>query len=49
MTSTIGLVLAVKEDSEVNIIRKAFQVSLDVFNKYLKDQVMDIVDGDRKV
>lgn len=49
MTSAVGLVLAVKDETEIGIIRKAFQVSLDVFTKYLKDQVMDIVDSDRKV
>jgi len=26
-----------------------FQVTLDVFSKYLKEQVMDIIDNDRKI
>jgi len=41
--------MAVKEDPEVSIMKRAFQASVDVLNKYLKDQIMDIVDGDRKV
>jgi nucleosome binding factor SPN SPT16 subunit len=41
--------MAIKEEPELNTMKKAFQVSVDVLNKYLKDQIMDIVDGDRKV
>lgn len=41
--------MAAKEESEVHIMKKAFQVSVDVFTKYFRDQIMDIVDGDRKV
>jgi nucleosome binding factor SPN SPT16 subunit len=40
--------MAVKEETEVHTMKRAFQVSIDVLNKYLKDQIMDIVDGDRK-
>ena len=27
----------------------SFQVTLDVFSKYLKEQVMDIIDNDKKM
>lgn len=41
--------MAAKEENELSIIRKACQVSVDLFNKYLKEQVMEIVDADKKV
>lgn len=41
--------MAPKEESELMVIKKACQVSVDLFNKYLKEQVMEIVDADKKV
>lgn len=36
-----------KEESEIIIIKKACLVSVDVFTKYLKDQIMEIIDSDK--
>jgi len=41
--------MALKEKCELLVIKKACQVSVDLFNKYLKEQVMEIVDADKKV
>ena len=41
--------MAPKEENELMVIKKACQVSVDLFNKYLKEQVMEIVDADKKV
>ena len=41
--------MAAKEESEVNLIKKASQATSDLFNKYVKEQIMDIVDKDRRV
>ena len=41
--------MSVKEDSELSIVRKACTATVDVFSKYLKEQLMDIIDRDRKV
>ena len=41
--------MSVKEESELSTIKKACQVTVDVFSKYLKEQIMDIIDGDKKV
>lgn len=49
ISSLISYVMAVKEESEVHTMKRAFQVTLDVFSKYLRDQIMDIVDADKKV
>lgn len=43
----MAYIMSSKEDSELSIIRKASQVSVDIFNKYLKDQVMEIIDSDK--
>jgi len=36
-----------KEDSEIITIKKACLISVDVFTKYLKDQIMEIIDSDK--
>ncbi|XP_065081645.1 FACT complex subunit spt16-like [Ochlerotatus camptorhynchus] len=38
-----------KEDSEVITIKKAFLVTVDVFKKYLKNHIMEIIEADEKV
>ena len=43
-----GYLMAPKEDSEVSTIKKAAGLSSDLFSKYLKEQIMDIIDGDKK-
>ncbi|XP_030372702.1 FACT complex subunit spt16 isoform X2 [Scaptodrosophila lebanonensis] len=45
----IAYLMCPKDESEVNYMRKASLVSVDIFNKYLKDEIMDIIDSDRKV
>lgn len=47
MSTVIAYIMSVKEDSEISTIKKACQVSVDIFNKYLKDQVMEIIDSDK--
>ena len=39
--------MAPKEDSEIQVIKKASVVSVDVYTKYLKDQIMEIIDSDK--
>jgi len=45
----LAFCMAAKEESEINTIKKACQVSVDIFSKYLKEQIMDIIDNDKKV
>ncbi|CAL8087883.1 unnamed protein product [Calicophoron daubneyi] len=40
---------AVKDDAEVSLVKKACDVTCNVFNKYLKEEIMDIIDYDKKV
>lgn len=49
VSAAFGYLMAPKEESELNILRKASLASVDVFNKYLKDQIMEIIDSDKKV
>ncbi|XP_065583558.1 FACT complex subunit spt16-like [Artemia franciscana] len=46
---SMAYLMASKEESEISTLKKASQVSVDVFSKYLKNQIMDIVDADKKI
>ena len=45
----MAVVMAVKEDAEVKTIQKACQVTCDVFSKYLKEQIMEVIDSDKVI
>lgn len=49
VSTAAAYLMAPKEENELAIIKKACQASVDLFNKYLKEQVMEIVDADKKV
>lgn len=49
VSSPFAYLIAPKEDSELATIKKACIVTVDVFTKYLKDQIMEVIDADRKV
>ncbi|XP_032592333.1 FACT complex subunit spt16 isoform X2 [Drosophila grimshawi] len=49
ISTIIAYLMCPKDESEINNIRKASLVSMDIFNKYLKDEIMDIIDSDKKV
>ena len=43
----MAVVMAVKEDAELKTIQRACQVTCDVFSKYLKEQIMEVIDNDK--
>lgn len=45
----MAVVMSAKEEPEISTIKKACYATVDVFSKYLKEQIMDIIDRDRKV
>ena len=47
VSGALALCMAAKEESEITTIKKACQVSVDIFSKYLKEQIMDIIDNDK--
>ena len=48
LSAAFGYLMAPKEESEISIVKKAAGLSSDLFSKYLKEQIMDIIDGDKK-
>merc|ERR1719244_1814701 len=48
LSVSFGYLMAPKEESELSIVKKAAGLSSDIFSKYLKEQIMDIIDGDKK-
>jgi nucleosome binding factor SPN SPT16 subunit len=47
VSAAFTFLMAPKEEVELSHIRKASQVTSDVFSKYLKEQIMDIIDSDK--
>lgn len=47
ISSSVAQLMGPKEDSEVITVKKACLVTVDVFTKYLKDQIMEIIDSDK--
>uniref|UniRef100_A0A183AKK1 FACT complex subunit n=1 Tax=Echinostoma caproni TaxID=27848 RepID=A0A183AKK1_9TREM len=48
-SSLFSDVFAVKDEMELNLLKKASDVTCSVFNKHLKEEIMDIIDYDKKV
>ncbi|KAA0199288.1 FACT complex subunit [Fasciolopsis buskii] len=42
-------IFAVKDDAELSLIKKASDVTCNIFNKHLKEEIMDIIDYDKKI
>ncbi|KAG8190381.1 hypothetical protein JTE90_022025 [Oedothorax gibbosus] len=49
VSAAAAYLMAPKEDAEIAIVKRACQVTIDVYSKYLKDQIMEIIDADKKV
>ena len=45
----ISSVLAVKDEAELNNIKKACELTSKIYSKYLKDQLVNIIDGEKKM
>lgn len=45
----IGYILSIKSENEITLIKKASLSSVDMFNKYLKEQIMEIIDADKVI
>ncbi|XP_063157590.1 FACT complex subunit SPT16 [Candoia aspera] len=49
ISAVVAYTMAVKEDGELALMRKAAAITSEVFTKFLKERVMEIVDADEKV
>lgn len=47
VSPALAYIMSPKEEGEIMTIKKACIVSVDVFTKYLKDQIMEIIDSDK--
>lgn len=43
----IGYILSIKAENEISLIKKASLSSVEMFTKYLKEQIMEIIDSDK--
>ncbi|KAL0272878.1 UNVERIFIED_CONTAM: hypothetical protein PYX00_005698 [Menopon gallinae] len=49
ISAAFAYLIAPKDDNEISIMKKASMVSVDVFNKYLKEKIMEIIDSEKNV
>ncbi|KAJ7365044.1 FACT complex subunit SPT16 [Desmophyllum pertusum] len=49
ISSAVAYVMSIREDQEITHVKKAAQVSSDIFVKYFKKQIMEIVDDEKRV
>jgi len=49
ISSSVGYLLSMKDNDELGLIRKACEITGKLYSKHLKDQIVDIVDSERKV
>lgn len=47
VSSTMAYIMAPKEDSEIKTMQKASAVTCEVFSKYLREQIMEIIDAEK--
>jgi nucleosome binding factor SPN SPT16 subunit len=47
MSSMFANVFAIKDDVEVSNIKKACDITSKIFGKYLKEQIVNIIDGEK--
>lgn len=49
VSTTVAYIIAPKDESELMVLKKSAQITVDIYAKYLKDQIMEIIDADKKV
>ncbi|VDI07180.1 Hypothetical predicted protein [Mytilus galloprovincialis] len=49
ISASLAYEMSIKEESEIKLMQKASQITCDVFAKYLRDQIMEIIDAEKKV
>lgn len=46
ISAVVAYTMAVKEDGELNLMKKAAAITGEVYSKFFKERVMEIVDAD---
>ena len=47
VSASLAYVMAAKDDAELITMKKACQATMDLFSKFLKEQLMDLIDKDK--
>lgn len=47
ISASLAYEMSIKEESEIKLMQKASQITCDVFAKYLRDQIMEIIDAEK--
>lgn len=47
ISSVIGYILSIKAENEITLVKKASLSSVEMFTKFLKEQIMEIIDSDK--
>lgn len=49
ISSSIAYIMAPKEEPELSTIKKSSMVTADVFGKYLKEHIMEVIDAEKVI
>ena len=47
VSGALAYVMAAKDNTELMTMKKACQATMDLFSKFLKEQLMDLIDKDK--
>ena len=47
VSPSLAYIMAAKDETELRTIQKACTATCDVFSKYLKEQIMEVIDADK--
>ena len=47
VSTNMAYVMAPKDESELSIVKKACQATMDLFSKFLKEQIISTIDGEK--
>lgn len=49
MSSAAAYIMAPKDEHEISLITKAAALSTEIYTKYLREEITEIIDSDKKV
>ena len=47
VSGPMALVMAPKDESEIITVKKSCQATMDLFKKFLQEQIMDLIDSEK--
>lgn len=49
VSPAFAYLMSLKDDHEIGLTKRASQMSVDVYSKYLRQQIMEVIDSDKKI